>query len=64
MAKGKSIYFTKSELENMNDFFNHWDDMLLPEHEEFYTHWFKLTDVPFGKIHKAIQNQLNRRLVE
>ena len=35
MAKGKTIYFSKKELENLNEFINHWDDKLTADDEDF-----------------------------
>lgn len=55
MAKGKSIYFTKKELENLNEFFNKWNDKLSPEDEDFYAFWLQKTGTAFGKIADVIE---------
>ena len=50
MAKGKAIYFSKKELENLNEFINHWDDKLLEKDEDFYRYWLEKVGSAFGKI--------------
>lgn len=56
MAKGKAIYFSKNELENLNEFINHWDDRLSEKDEDFYSYWLEKVGSSFYKIAESLQN--------
>ena len=57
MAKGKAIYFSKKELENLNEFINHWDDKISENDENFYSYWLEKVGSSFYKIAKAYQSE-------
>lgn len=56
MAKGKAIYFSKKELENLNEFINHWDDKLSEKDADFYFYWIEKVGSSFYKIAESLQN--------
>ncbi len=59
MGKGKSIYFSKKELENLMEFYNHWDDKLTSNDENFYSYYIGKVGSAFGKIANALQDERN-----
>ena len=61
MAKGKAIYFSKKELENLNEFVNHWDDRLSEKDEDFYLYWIEKVGSSFYKIAESLQNRILER---
>ena len=46
--KKKPVYFTMEEMETLLDFYNHWNDKLTEENEEFYSYWIKRTGTAFA----------------
>lgn len=59
MEKGKSIYFSKKELENLMEFYNHWDDKLTSGDENFYSFYISKVGSAFNKIANALQDESN-----
>lgn len=59
MAKGRAIYFTRKELENLMDFINHWDDKLLPDEEEYCIYWSQKIYTAYEKIYVALEKSKN-----
>lgn len=59
--KGKQIYFTKDEIENLCDFFNSFED--ISPNEEIYAFWTKKIGSAESKIFQARENKdlINRK---
>ena len=53
MAKGKSIYFTRKELEGLNDFFRYLNTDGRPDDEQLYAYWIRKIGTAEEKIIEA-----------
>ena len=53
MAKGKSIYFTRKELEGLNDFFRYLNTDGRPDDEQLYAYWIRKIGTAEDKIIEA-----------
>lgn len=56
MAAGKSIYFTRKELEGLRDFINYLNTDGRPDDEELYSYWLGRVGTAEGKIMEACKN--------
>ena len=59
--KKKPVYFTMEEMETLLDFYNHWNDKLTEENEEFYSYWIKRTGTAFARIYEAKERNESKK---
>lgn len=53
---GKSIYFTRKELEGLRDFIKYLETDERPDDEELYSYWLRRIGTAEGKIIDACKN--------